>query len=203
MKTPVHLCIGQEAAAAGVGLQLKKEDYIFSTHRNHGHNLVKGANMITYSAVEADSPSLVIVLTLEKAGTRGLTEDELLALASDKVLIDPRLADLLTDKMAVLENNRYSLTGKGRFMARANLRAEYILSNDLRLESQNLSMSVNFCLLFETKSLQALIGRIHGIDPSLSAEVYKDITRAFGDHHPNGYLANGINDRDTYYMCNR
>lgn len=41
---------------------------------------------------------------------------------------------------------------------------------------------------------------IHGIDPSLSAEVYKDITRAFGDHHPNGYLANGINDRDTYYM---
>jgi len=45
MKTPVHLCIGQEAAAAGVGLQLKKEDYIFSTHRNHGHNLVKGANM--------------------------------------------------------------------------------------------------------------------------------------------------------------
>jgi len=75
------------------------------------------AYMITYSAVEADSPSLVIVLTLEKAGTRGLTEDELLALASDKVLIDPRLADLLTDKMAVLENNRYSLTGKGRFMA--------------------------------------------------------------------------------------
>jgi cephalosporin-C deacetylase-like acetyl esterase len=41
---------------------------------------------------------------------------------------------------------------------------------------------------------------IHGIDPSLSAEVYKDITHAFGDHHAGGYLANGITDRDTYYM---
>lgn len=41
---------------------------------------------------------------------------------------------------------------------------------------------------------------IHGIDPSLSAEVYQDISRAFGSHHSNGYLANGIHDRDTYYM---
>ncbi len=41
---------------------------------------------------------------------------------------------------------------------------------------------------------------IHGIDPSLSQAVYKDITAAFGDHHGNGYLANGIADRDTYYM---
>lgn len=41
---------------------------------------------------------------------------------------------------------------------------------------------------------------IHGIDPSLSAETYKDISRAFGDHHANGYLSNGIQDRDTYYM---
>lgn len=41
---------------------------------------------------------------------------------------------------------------------------------------------------------------IHGIDPSLDARTYKDISRAFGDHHANGYLANGITDRDTYYM---
>lgn len=41
---------------------------------------------------------------------------------------------------------------------------------------------------------------IHGINPSLDAETYKDISRAFGDHHANGYLANGITHRDTYYM---
>ncbi|NDV64811.1 acetylxylan esterase [Bacteroides sp. 224] len=41
---------------------------------------------------------------------------------------------------------------------------------------------------------------IHGLDPSVDAQTYKDISRAFGDHHENGYLANGITDRDTYYM---
>ena len=43
MKTPVHLYIGQEAVAAGVGACLRREDYVFSTHRNHGHLLAKGA----------------------------------------------------------------------------------------------------------------------------------------------------------------
>ncbi len=42
MRTPVHLCIGQEAIAAGVCQNLDRTDYIFSTHRNHGHCLAKG-----------------------------------------------------------------------------------------------------------------------------------------------------------------
>lgn len=46
MKTPVHLCIGQEAVAAGVCQTLEKNDYVFSTHRNHGHLLCKGARMM-------------------------------------------------------------------------------------------------------------------------------------------------------------
>lgn len=45
MKTPVHLYIGQEAVAAGVSQHLRGEDYVFSTHRNHGHYLCKGADM--------------------------------------------------------------------------------------------------------------------------------------------------------------
>ncbi|MFQ5645522.1 MAG: thiamine pyrophosphate-dependent dehydrogenase E1 component subunit alpha [bacterium] len=42
MKTPVHLYIGEEAIAAGVCLHLRKDDYISSTHRSHGHCLAKG-----------------------------------------------------------------------------------------------------------------------------------------------------------------
>lgn len=45
MKCPVHLCIGQEAIAAGACFALKKEDYIVSNHRGHGHCLAKGASM--------------------------------------------------------------------------------------------------------------------------------------------------------------
>lgn len=41
---------------------------------------------------------------------------------------------------------------------------------------------------------------IHGIDPALSADRYREITQAFGDHFANGYLSNGLQNRDTYYM---
>lgn len=40
----IHLCIGQEAVAVGVCSQLKKTDWITSTHRGHGHALAKGVD---------------------------------------------------------------------------------------------------------------------------------------------------------------
>ena len=39
-----HLYIGEEAVAVGVCEALRKEDYITSTHRGHGHCLAKGAS---------------------------------------------------------------------------------------------------------------------------------------------------------------
>jgi pyruvate dehydrogenase E1 component alpha subunit len=45
MRCPVHLCIGQEAVAAGVCATLCKEDYVLSNHRSHGHFLAKGGNL--------------------------------------------------------------------------------------------------------------------------------------------------------------
>ncbi len=45
MKTPIHLCIGQEAVAVGVCSVLRKDDLISSNHRGHGHYLAKGGNL--------------------------------------------------------------------------------------------------------------------------------------------------------------
>jgi len=45
MRCPVHLCIGQEAIAAGVCVNLLKKDYLFSSHRSHGHYLAKGGDL--------------------------------------------------------------------------------------------------------------------------------------------------------------
>src|SRR5215469_12863618 len=39
-----HLYIGEEAVAVGVCSALRKEDYVTSTHRGHGHCLAKGAS---------------------------------------------------------------------------------------------------------------------------------------------------------------
>lgn len=43
--TPCHLYIGQEADAVGVCWALKDTDYVFSTHRSHGHFLAKGGSV--------------------------------------------------------------------------------------------------------------------------------------------------------------
>jgi len=47
----VHLYIGEEAVASGVGATLNDTDYITSTHRGHGHLLAKGG-VIKYMLAE-------------------------------------------------------------------------------------------------------------------------------------------------------
>ena len=45
IRCPMHLCIGQEAIAAGVCLSLDEKDLVYSNHRAHGHYLAKGGSM--------------------------------------------------------------------------------------------------------------------------------------------------------------
>lgn len=41
----IHLYIGEEAIAAGICINLKKDDCITSTHRGHGHCIAKGSKI--------------------------------------------------------------------------------------------------------------------------------------------------------------
>lgn len=43
--TPCHLYTGQEAVATGVCTALNQNDYLFGTHRSHGHFLAKGGDL--------------------------------------------------------------------------------------------------------------------------------------------------------------
>ena len=76
------------------------------------------AYMITYSAVEADSPSLLIILRIAKAGETGCDRHLVENGLDNSLLIQPRLNDLLVDKMARLEAGKYQLEPKGVLMAR-------------------------------------------------------------------------------------
>jgi hypothetical protein len=70
--------------------------------------------IISYSAVEADSPSLVIAGAIAGAGAEGLPEAALFEVASDDVLVKPRIADLLRDGHLRRAAGGYEITGKGR-----------------------------------------------------------------------------------------
>lgn len=41
----IHLSIGQEASGTGVCSCLRREDYVATTHRGHGHMIAKGADL--------------------------------------------------------------------------------------------------------------------------------------------------------------
>ncbi len=45
LRGSVHLYIGEEAVAATVCSRLRKNDYITSTHRGHGHCIAKGGSL--------------------------------------------------------------------------------------------------------------------------------------------------------------
>lgn len=74
--------------------------------------------VITYSALEADSPTLVMVKMLYDARPEGLEKQRFLGMLNDDVLVLPRVRDLERDHMAKVVDGRYVLTQKGRLMAR-------------------------------------------------------------------------------------
>ena len=72
------------------------------------------AYMITYTALEVDSPSLVIVDRVAGAGPGGLPAQAMEKLVSDDQLVVPRVRDLVRDGMLMECEGVYRLTPKGR-----------------------------------------------------------------------------------------
>lgn len=75
----------------------------------------------TYSAVQADSPTMTMLLRIEATERRGITATELLADLGDEVLVLPRLVDLVRGGLVTLERERYVIGRRGALMARAHL----------------------------------------------------------------------------------
>ena len=81
------------------------------------HLITLMSYLITFSAIEADSPSLLILYLIYLKKTDGLLLEELYKILNDQVLIHTRINDLYAGNMAYKSNDRISLTSKGKFMA--------------------------------------------------------------------------------------
>jgi len=75
------------------------------------------AYMVTYSALEADSPSLVMIMTIANSGKEGLSQKNFEEKINNNTLIIPRLKDTLSEKLAYLKEDKYNLTPKGRIIS--------------------------------------------------------------------------------------
>ncbi|TAM36228.1 hypothetical protein EPN54_05715 [bacterium] len=72
--------------------------------------------LITYSAIEADSPSLVIVLRVAKFGKEGLPSEHIKESLGNDLLIEPRLKDLVESGLVDLSGSTYKINEKGRLL---------------------------------------------------------------------------------------
>jgi len=75
------------------------------------------AYLISFTAIEADSPSLVMVKMILESGDKGLSPEVLRESVANDDLVVPRISDLVRDKMIVEERGRLLLTPKGHFLS--------------------------------------------------------------------------------------
>jgi hypothetical protein len=95
------------------GMQLSKEKFLMLMIVYFPGILAYG---VTYTAIEADSPTMKILDEVLEAGDNGLHLGELEARMTDEVLLYPRVADLVRDKMAVYDAGYYKITKKGHIL---------------------------------------------------------------------------------------
>jgi hypothetical protein len=84
--------------------------------------------IITYSAFEADSPSLVIVNLIHAAGKNGLPDDELKNYLTDDILVYPRIRDLYRDQLIFDDKGKIFLTPKGKRFIRIFIFYRWLLN---------------------------------------------------------------------------
>ncbi len=80
---PSHLYIGQEAVATGVSASLRKDDYVFSTHRSHGHYIAKGGDL---DALMAELYGRVTGCSRGRGGSMHLSSPEIGFIGSSAIV---------------------------------------------------------------------------------------------------------------------
>ncbi|KAF0144468.1 MAG: Uncharacterized protein FD156_1772 [Nitrospirae bacterium] len=87
------------------------------------------AYIVTYSAIEVDSPSMVMVLKIVNAGSGGLDEAEFDKTMTDDILVKPRISDIVTAELAYMDGDKYRLTPKGILLARIFIFYRKLMNN--------------------------------------------------------------------------
>ena len=77
------------------------------------------AYVMTYPAIEVESPTLVMIEAIAAAGDRGLARDTLFERLNDEALVAPRVRDLVSDGLAVETQGRLRLSARGRRLVAA------------------------------------------------------------------------------------
>lgn len=77
------------------------------------HFAISAGYILSYPAVEAVSPSLAISLIIGGSGSQGVLYEDLLHHFNNKILLQPRIKDLMDAKLITESNGYVSITVRG------------------------------------------------------------------------------------------
>ena len=73
-----------------------------------------GAYLITFTAVEKDSPTIVLMMNIFTKGKKGISIKKIYSIITDYEFIKLRLDDLLFSKLIIYKKKKYFITKKGK-----------------------------------------------------------------------------------------
>ncbi len=186
MKTPVHLCLGQEAVAAGVCIHLGTGDYVFSNHRGHGHYIAKGGDV---KAMVAELYNRVTGCSKGRGGSMHLVDTSVGVLGTSSIVggciplaTGAALGSLLK------KDNRVSVAFFG----------------DAAVEEGVSYESINFAMLKKLPVVYVCENNFYSVFSHLSKRQAKDdIYRRFEGLSIPGYRVDGNNVIEVYRIARK
>ena len=186
MKTPVHLCLGQEAVAAGVCLNLNIDDYVFSNHRGHGHYLAKGGEV---KAMVAELYNRETGCSRGRGGSMHLIDTSVGLLGSSSIVggCIP-IATGAALGSVIKKDNRVSVAFFG----------------DAAVEEGVIYESINFAVLKKLPVVYVCENNFYSVFSPLSKrQARDDIYRRFEGLSIPGYRVDGNNVIEVYRTANK
>ena len=186
MKTPVHLCIGQEAVAAGVCANLNPDDYVFSNHRGHGHYIAKGGDI---KALIAELYNRETGCSRGRGGSMHLVDSSVGLLGSSSIVggcIPVATGAALASTLK--KNERVSVAFFG----------------DAAVEEGVIYESINFAMLKNLPVIYVCENNFYSVFSHLNKrQASDDIYRRFEGLSIPGYRVDGNNVLDVYRTASR
>jgi len=184
MRTPVHLCLGQEAVAAGVCIHLNKDDYAFSNHRGHGHYIAKGGDV---KAMVAELYNRETGCSKGRGGSMHLVDTSVGVLGTSSIVAGCiPIATGAALGTVLKKNNHVSIAFFG----------------DAAVEEGVIYESINFAMLKKLPVIYVCENNFYSVFSPLSKRQAKDdIYRRFEGLSIPGYRVDGNNVVEVYRIA--
>lgn len=182
--TPCHLYTGQEAVAAGICHALAKDDYLFGSHRSHGHYIAKGGDL---KAAMAEIFGRKNGCSRGRGGSMHLVAQEVGILGTSSIVAG-------SIALAVGTALAESIRGSGRLTA--VFHGDGVPEEGIWHESANLAALKRLPIIFVCENNLYCTHM-----PLNKRRVYDNISAVAREHGLTAVVINGNNVLDVYYAA--